>query len=324
LNEVSLMDESAASEEPKLRTPRDLDYRDWRGVAVRVWNGIGTDNISLVAAGCAFYALLAIVPSLSALVVLYGLIADPAQVQEQVAGTSGLIPAEVQDILVKELSEMATASPTGLSWGLAITMGFALWYASAAVKSLILALNIALKEEETRGVVRFNLVGVALTILLIAGVILALVTIVGVPAVLAFLGLDEQLDFVLRLVRWPILAIFVVLGLAVLYRLAPCRASARWRWISHGAVLATLIWLAASVGFSLYVSNFGNYNATFGSLGAVVVVLFWLYISAFVIILGARLNGEIEHATAVDTTSGRPRPMGQRGAFFADRVVRKA
>ena len=318
------MDESTVARMPKLRTPRDLDYRDWRGVVIRVWNGIGTDNISLVAAGCAFYALLAIVPSLSALVVLYGLIADPAQVQQQVAAASGVIPVEVQDMLVKELSEMASASPTGLSWGLAVTLGLALWYASAAVKSLILALNIALKEEETRGLVTFNLVGVALTILLIAGVILALVTIVGVPAVLAYVGLEEQLDFVLRLVRWPILAIFVVLGLAVLYRLAPCRASARWTWVSHGAVLATLIWLAASAGFSIYVSNFGNFNATFGSLGAIVVVLFWLYISAFVIILGARLNGEIEHATALDTTTGRPRPMGQRGAFFADRVARKS
>jgi membrane protein len=317
------MDNSTASDEPNLRTPRDLDYRDWRGVVTRVWNGISADNISLVAAGCAFYALLAMVPALSALVVLYGLIADPAQVQEQVAAASGVIPAEVRDILANELSEMAGASPTGLSWGLAVTLGLAIWYASTAVKSLILALNIALKEEETRGLIKFNLIGLALTVLLIASVILALVTIVGVPAVLAYLGLDGQLDLVLRLVRWPILAIFVILGLAVLYRLAPCRASARWRWVSHGAVLATLIWLAASVGFSIYVSNFGNFNATYGSLGAIVVVLFWLYISAFVIIIGARLNGEIEHATALDTTTGRPRPIGQRGAFFADRVARK-
>lgn len=318
------MDESRGTEEPKLRTPRDLDFRDWRGVVIRVWNGIGTDNISLAAAGCAFYALLAMVPSLSALVVLYGLIADPALVQQQVAAASGVIPAELQDILADELSEMAGASPTGLTWGLAVTLGLALWYASAAVKSLIVALNMALKEEDSRSFLHFNLIGLALTVLLILGVILALVTIVGVPAALAFLGLDGQFDFVLRLVRWPILAIFVILGLAVIYRFAPCRASARWRWVSHGAVLATLIWIAASVGFSVYVSNFGNFNATYGSLGAIVIVLFWLYISAFVIILGARLNGEIEHATAVDTTSGRPRPMGQRGAFFADRVAPKA
>ena len=317
------MDESTVAEEPKLRTPRDLSLRDWRGVVVRVFNGIGTDNISLVAAGCAFYALLAIVPSLTALVVLYGLIADPVQVQEQVAATAGVIPMELQDILAKELGAIAGASPTGLTWGFVFTLGFALWYASAAVKSLILALNIALKEEETRSFIKFNLVGLALTVMLIAGVILALVTIVGVPAVLAFVGLEDELDLVLRVARWPILAVFVVLGLAVLYRLAPCRASARWRWISHGAVLATLIWIAASVGFSIYVSNFGNFNATYGSLGAIVVVLFWLYISAFVIIVGARVNGEIEHATAVDTTTGRPRPMGERGAFFADRVARE-
>ena len=317
------MDDNTAADEPKLRTPRDLDFRDWREVVIRVWNGISADNISLVAAGCAFYALLAMVPALSALVVLYGLIADPVQVQEQVAGASGVIPEEVRDILADELSEMAGASPTGLSWGLAFTLSLALWYASIAVKSLILALNIALKEEETRGLIKFNLIGLALTVLLILGVILALVTIVGVPAVLALLGLDEQLDFVLRLVRWPILAVFVVLGLAVLYRFAPCRARARWRWISHGAVLATLIWLMASVGFSIYVSNFGNFNATYGSLGAIVIVLFWLYISAFVVILGARLNGEIEHATALDTTTGRPRPIGQRGAYFADHVAKK-
>lgn len=318
------MDESTAADRPKLRTPRDLSLRDWRGVLLRVWNGISTDNISLVAAGCAFYALLAMVPSLTALVVLYGLVADPAVVQQQVDAAAGVIPAEVQTVLADELSEMAGASPTGLTWGLAITLGLALWYSSTAVKSLILALNIAFKQEETRGLIKFNLIGLALTLFLILGVILALITIVGVPAVLAFLGLEEQLDFILRLVRWPILAIFVVLGLSVLYRVAPCRARARWRWVSHGAVLATLIWLAASIGFSIYVSNFGNFNATYGSLGAIVVVLFWLYISAFVIIVGARLNGEIEHATAIDTTTGRPRPLGQRGAFYADHVAHEA
>ena len=317
------MHESTATEEPKLRTPRDLGYRDWRGVVTRVLHGIGTDNISLVAAGCAFYALLAIVPSLTALVVLYSLVADPVQVQEQVAAAGGVIPAEVQEVVAKELTEMAGASSAGLTWGFVITLGLALWYASAAVKSLILALNIALKEEEKRNLIIFNLVGLAFTVLGILGAIVALITIVGVPAVLAFVGIDDQLDLVVRIVRWPILALFVIGGLAVLYRFAPSRATARWQWISYGAVLATIIWLIASVGFSIYVSNFGNFNATYGSLGAVVVVLFWLYISMFVIILGAKLNGEIEHATAIDTTTGRPRPMGERGAYFADRVVRE-
>jgi membrane protein len=255
--------------------------------------------------------------------VLYGLIADPVQVQEQVAAAAGVIPVEVREIIATELTEMAGASPTGLTWGFAVTLGLALWYASAAMKSLVLALNIALKEEEKRNLIMFNLVGLAFTVLGILGVIVALVTIVGVPAVLAFVGIDEQLDLAVRIVRWPILAIFVVLGLAVLYRFAPSRATARWQWISYGAVLATLIWLIASVGFSIYVSNFGNFNATYGSLGAIVVVLFWLYISMFVIILGAKLNGEIEHATAIDTTTGRPRPLGERGAFFADHVARK-
>jgi membrane protein len=317
------MYESTVAEEPKLRTARDLSLRDWWGVAVRMWNSIGTDNISLVAAGCAFYALLAMVPSLTALVVLYGLVADPVQVQEQVAASAGVVPAEVQEILADELSDIAGASPTGLTWGLAITLGLAFWYASAAVKSLFVALNIALKEEEKRSFFMFNLIGLVFTVLGMFGIIVALITIVGVPAVLAFLGLEEQLDRVVRLVRWPILAVFVMLGLALLYRFGPSRAHARWRWITHGAVLATLIWLIASAGFSLYVTNFGNFNATYGSLGAIVVVLFWLYISMFVIILGAKFNGEIEHATAVDTTTGRPRPMGERGAFYADRVARK-
>ncbi len=306
---------------PRHRSPRELRLRDWRGVVVRLVRSIGAQNLSLVAAGCAFYGVLALVPSLAALVFLYGLVADPVQVQQEVESAAGVLPHDLVSLLAGELTGMASASPTGLTSGLVATLAVALWYASAAIQSLIVALNIALNEEEKRGFFGLHLVGLVFTVLGMLALVVALATIVGVPAVLAFVGLDDDVDWLVRMLRWPILAVFVMGGLALLYRFGPSRANPRWQWISIGAVLATGIWLIASAGFSLYVSSFGTFNATFGSMGAVIVVLFWFYISMFVIILGAKLNGEIEHATAVDTTTGRPRPMGERGAYYADHVA---
>lgn len=316
------MASSSNAKGPALHSPGELSGRDWRAVLGRVWAGISEDDLSLVAAGCAFYALLAMVPGITALALLFGLVADPQTVQEQLASISMLMPAELHAILEEQLTNLTTASTPGLTWGLALTLSLACWYASSAVKSLMLALNIALRENETRGIIRFNLVGIAFTVLGILAIIIALGTIVGVPTALAFIGMDQATDLVVRVVRWPILFLLVVLGLAVLYRFGPSRARPRWQWITWGAVLATVIWLAASIGFSLYVTYFGNYNATYGSLGAVVIVLFWLYISMLVVLLGARLNGELEHATALDTTTGPPKPIGHRHAHFADRVAR--
>lgn len=304
-----------------MHRPTDFSRRNWWFVLKRVVVDIGEDDLMLVAAGCAFYAMLAIVPALTALVLVYGLVADPYTVGSQVETMTGVVPAEVQAFLSEQLERLVAQPATGLSWRLALAVALALWSASAGIKGILSALNVAYHEAEKRSLVTFNAVALTFTVGMILGLIIALIAIVGVPAVLAFVGLGAVTDMAVRLGRWPLIGALLMAGLAVLYRYGPSRARARLRWISVGAAVATVLWVAASIAFSWYVTNFGGYNATYGSLGAVIVVMLWLYISVFVILLGAKLDAEIEHETSVDTTTGPARPMGQRGAFVADRVA---
>ena len=306
----------------KLPSPASFRWRNWIYVLKRVLFGIGDDNLSLVAAGCAFYAMLALVPGLTVLVLVYGLVADAQHVGRHLEMLSGLVPGDVMSMLSEQMLRIADQSDANLSWGLAAALTVALWSASAATKSLLLALNIAYREHEKRNLVVFNLVGLGFTLAGIVALVTALATIVGVPAVLGVVGLGQLAEFLMRILRWPLLGALVIVGLAVLYRYGPSRNTPKMRWISPGALTAMGLWLVASILFSVYVGKFADYNATFGSLGAIIVVLFWLYISVFVIILGAKLNGELEHETAVDTTVGTPRPMGHRGAYVADHVAR--
>lgn len=302
-------------------TPVRLGARNWWRVAKRIVLDLGSDHLSLVAAGCAFYAMLAIVPSLTALLLIYGLVFEPSSVPGQLDVLDGVVPEGVRVLLQGQLTRLADAPQTRLGWSLALTLVLALWPASAGMKALIQALNIAFHEVEKRNLLVFNLVGLGFTLLAIIAMAMALFVILGVPAILAVVGLGTIAEQVMHVARWPLLAVLVVLGLGFLYRYGPSRQEPRLAWVSIGAVVATVIWTLGSVGFSLYIANFADYNQTYGSLGAIIVVLLWLYISAFVIILGAKLNSEMEHETSVDTTVGAPQPPGERGAFVADNVA---
>jgi len=244
-----------------------------------------------------------------ALVSLFGLIADPAEVQQQVSDSLRSAPAEVRDLVASQLEGVTEASGTGLGIGLAVGVALALWSASAGVVNLIAALNRVYDEDESRKFLKLRATALGLTL---GGVVFAAAAIL-VITVLPDSGL-------VSLVRWPALAAGFILGLGVIYRVGPDREDARWRWVTPGAVLATALWLLVSVAFSIYTSNFGKYNETYGALGAVVVTMLWLQLTALVILLGAELNAELEHQTRKDSTTGPAKPMGERGATMADTV----
>jgi membrane protein len=301
--------------------PTQIPRAGWGDILKRTWEQIGEDNISIVAAGVAFYALLSIFPAFTALVSLYGLVADPVAVQNQIAAAQGFLPAEATKLLADELQALVQGPKTGIGIGLAVSVTLALWSARAGTGALMTALNIAYGEAERRNFIKFNLIAFGLTAGMIVFGIVALLVVAVIPAVLKFLWLPESLGWVITLVRWPVLAAFTMLALAALYRFGPSRAKPQWQWVSVGSAVATALWIVASIGFSIYVSKFGDYNMTYGSLGAIIILLTWFWISSYIFLAGAELNAEMEHQTARDTTTGPERPLGSRGARMADTVA---
>lgn len=309
---------SASDRGRRARRPSDIPAPGLKDVAVRLKDDLKGDDVSLLAAGVAFYAMLALVPTLVALVSLYGLVADPADIQRNVDDVLAAAPTEVRDLVESQLSSIVEASSSGLRLGALIGLAAALWSASSGMKNLITAVNRAYHEDETRGFLRLRATSLLLTVGLMVLGGAAFLGLVIAPNALSDRGGTGVVRTGLMIVRWPLAAVVLVLALAVIYRYAPNRDEPRWNWVSPGAVLATVIWLIASAGFSIYAANFGEYNETYGALGAVVVVMLWLYISAYVVIAGAELNGELERQTVADTTRGEPEAMGERGAYAAD------
>lgn len=262
----------------------------------RVWTSIGRDHVSILAAGVAFYGLLSIFPGMSAAVSLYGLVADRADLEHQLQSLAGVLPAEALKLLSDQAHALITAEPAKLGVGLILSLTFAIWSANSGTSALMQALTIAYEEEDNRGTLHFYGLAIALTLGLIVLMLVALGLIAVVPAVLATLPVPDSWDATLSLVRWPFLAVLFLIGLALLYRLAPSRARARWEWFMPGTIAASVLWLAGSAGFSIYVARFGSYDKTYGSLGAVVVLLMWFYVTAYIILVGAELNAEFGKA----------------------------
>jgi membrane protein len=302
-------------------TPGDIPAAGWWQVLRRVWRETSSDQMSMIAASCAFYAMLALFPAISVLISLYGLAFDPGAIEHQLIAVRDVLPAAAYDLVAQRLHDLVSKPAAALSWGLALSLAVALWSASAGTKSLMAALNVAYEEPEKRGLIRFNLTALFFTLCGVAGVALALTLIVGLPALLRLEVLGPWGAIAARVISYALLLVCVVVGLALLYRYAPSRRQASWHWITPGSLLAALLWLLASVLFSLYVSRFASYDATYGPLGAVVILLIWFYLSAFVVLLGAELNAELELQTKRDTTKGPERPMGKRGAYVADHVA---
>ncbi len=314
-------DSRAASANPPgadAERPSEIPRKGWFQVVKRAFQEGKKDNVSMLAAGLAYFAFLALFPALIAAVLIYGLVADPADVQEQVDSFSGALPPEAQSLISEQMSAIAASSDSALGIGLVISLLAALWSVSGGVSNLINAVNVCYDEEETRGFLKLRGLALLLTIGGIVFMALAVGLVAVAPVVLEALNLGIVGTILLQVGRWVLLVVLVMAGLATVYRVAPDRDAPKFSWVSVGAVVATIIWVIASVGFSLYVSNFSSYAETYGALAGVIVLLLWLFISAYIVLLGAEINAEAEQQTAQDTTRGEERPMGQRNAVKAD------
>jgi membrane protein len=300
--------------------PTEIPAKGWKDIAFRVKDELASDHVGLIAAGVAFYALLAIFPAVTALMALAGLVLEPAEVTAQLETLTRMIPKEAAQIILDQAVAVAGSEDAGLGLAFVIGLALAIYSASKGMGSLIEGLNVAFDEDETRGFIKKTIVTLLLTVFLIIGLIVGLLSTLAVPAMLELIALPSWMETTLSLLRWLALAVLSVFGLGVLYRYGPARDNAEWQWLTPGAVTACVIWLVASVGFSIYVSNFGSYNESFGSMAGVIILLMWLWISAFIVLLGAELNAEIEAQTSVDTTVGPDQPMGSRGAEKADNL----
>jgi membrane protein len=302
--------------------PGEIPARGWRQVLTRVAGRISRDNISIISAGVAFYAFLAIPSALTALVALYGLAFNPSDVQRQVSSLQGVMPSQATELIGQQLQTVTSQSNSTLGISAIVAILVAVWGARSGMSTLMTALDVAYREEERRGFLRFQAAALGLTAGAVIFGVASIALIALLPAFINLLPLGSFGKIAASVIRWPVLLALIIVGLAATYRYAPSRRKPKWRWVSWGASAATLLWIVGSALFSVYVGEFASYNKTYGSLGAVVVLMMWLYVSAFAVLLGAELNAELEHQTARDTTAGPSKPMGARGAWAADSVTK--
>lgn len=298
--------------------PKEIPKRGWLQITKRAWKESKTDQVPLLAAGVAFFAFLSIFPAMIASVMLYGILADPQTVARQAEELTKALPSDAASLITEQMEAITSTPQQSLGLGLLVALVLAIWSASGGVGNVITAINVAYDEDETRGFVKRKGLALLLTLGAIVFTVVAVTLIAVAPPLLDALVPDGALRVLLEVARWLGLLVAVAIALAVLYRYAPDRDNPRFSWVSVGAAVATVIWLVASVGFSLYVDNFGSYGETYGALAGVVVLLLWLWITAFVVLLGAEINAEAEQQTVEDTTVGEPEPLGERGAVKAD------
>ena len=300
-----------------------MPVRGWKDILLRIWKNIGKDRVVVVAAGVTFYSILALFPAIAALVALYGLFADPAAITSHLDSIAGVVPGGAIEVMRDQITRVASQGRTTLGVTFIVSLLVSLWSANAGIKSLFDALNLVYNESEKRSFVKLNLVSLTFTLLAIVFVLLAIGAMVVVPIVLNFPGLGGATEMIFKIARWPALFVVVAWALALIYRYGPSREKPRWRWISWGSALAAVCWIGVSILCAWYAENFGSYNKTYGSLGAIIAFMFWIWLSIIVVLIGGEINAETEHQTVRDTTTGRPKPMGARGATMADTVGAK-
>jgi membrane protein len=301
--------------------PAQIPPKGWWQVVRRAMKESTADNVPMLAGGVAFFAFLAIFPAIIACITLYGLVADPETVATQVRDLAAILPQQAQPIVADQLQSVSSSSAGALGFGLVVSLLAALWSASSGTGNLIKAVNLAYDEDETRGFLKVRGLALLLTLGAIVFLLLTLALVAVVPVALNALALGPAGTVITQIVRWVLLVVVIVVALAVVYRLAPDRDAPRFAWVSTGSLVAALLWIAGSVVFSLYVNNFGSYNKTYGTIAGVVVLMLWLYLTSYIVLLGAEINAESERQTLHDTTTGEPAPMGERGAAAADEVA---
>jgi membrane protein len=302
------------------RSLHHIPWRGWKDILVRTYYEIQEDRLFPLAGAVAFYSLLALFPAIAAGVSVYALFANAATINNHLSIVADVMPPGSMELLTSEISRIAAKSDGKLTFGFLFGLAIVLWSANAGMKSIFDALNVIYDEEEKRGIIGLNIESLLFTICAIAGAGFALAVVVVFPLLLAAFGLTTLDAPIIAFLRWPLMFILLIIGLAVLYRFGPSRRKAKWRWLTVGSGFASLAWLAVSALFSWYLGNFANYNATYGALGAVIGLMMWMWLSAVVVLIGAELNSEIEHQTSIDSTVGGEKPLGVRGAVMADTV----
>lgn len=303
---------------PYAYSPWEIPWKGWKTILLRVKDQIKKDYVSIVAAGVAFFMFLALFPALAAIFSIYGLVVEPAQVEQQLSQVAETLPKETYDMISNILTQTAEKSSGSLSWSLIISLLISLWSANKATSAIFEGMNIAYNETDERGFIKQKAITLGFTLGAIIIGIIAIAVVIAFPAVIDRLGLPDLLRNGLAFLRWIILAGIIYVVILLLYRTAPDRTTPKMMWLTPGALFSTILWIGASLLFTFYMNNFGEYDQTYGSIAAVIILLLWFYLTGFIIILGAELNAQIEHQTNADTTSGTDSPMGQRGAYYAD------
>jgi membrane protein len=298
--------------------PTEIPARGWKDILWRVKDEITTDHVSVVAAGVAFFGLLAIFPAVTALISIAGYFLDPADVADQISSLVTVLPENAAAIVQDQILKVTGGSTAATSIAAILGLLFALYGATKGMTTLMEGMNIAYDEEDSRSLVAYYATALALTLFLIAGVLISVGATLVLPTVIGLFGLPPSVETLVGFVKWPLLALLTIFGLAVVYRFGPSRAHAKWRWVSPGALVATVLWLIGTIAFSIYAQNFTDYNETYGTLGGVIILMTWFWLSAFIVLFGAELNAEMEHQTREDTTTGASKPQGRRGAVVAD------
>jgi len=300
--------------------PEQIPWRGWKDILWRTYQQFQEDRLLAIAAGVVFFGILALFPAVTAMVSTYGLFAKTSTIQGHLSFLSAVMPEGAVSIVDEQIARIVAKGDVKLGLGFVFGLGVALWSANAGTKAIIDALNVVYEETEKRGFFKLNFISLSFTLGAVGAVLVAVGTVVVLPLLLTWLRLGPVSQLLIEFGRWPALAVAVLFTISVLYRYGPSRVKAKWRWLSVGSVVATAIWIAGSAIFSYYMKNYADYGATYGSLGAAIGMMMWMWMSAIVVLLGAELNSEIEHQTAVDTTIGMPKPIGSRGAVMADTV----
>lgn len=300
------------------KSPGEIPRRGLKDVAIRIYRRLMRERVTLTAAGVAFYLLLALFPGLAAMVSLYGLVFDTSSIAGQMQFFSGLVPGDAMDLVLGQLEELTRQNNSTLSIGFLVGLGIALWSAHNGVVALFEAMNLAYAEDERRSFLHITLLSTAFTL---AGMVVAAILAAAfavLPAVMAVVFIPDRVELLMKLLRWPILLALIWGGTVLVYRYGPSREDAKLRWLGPGTIFSTVAWLIASFGYSYYLENFADLNATYGTLGTFIGFMLWTWISTVILIVGAIINAELEHQTARDSTTGPGKPMGERGARMAD------
>lgn len=301
------------------RHPGHIPPLGWRDILWRTWREVGVDRLPAVAGGVTFYTLLALIPAIGAFVSLYGLFADVRTVEQQLREMAGVFPPSVVKIVGEQMLRLSSQEHAKLGTAFVVSLLLSIWSANASMRNLFEGLNIAYDEIEKRHIVRRTLLSYGFTFCALVYAAAVSGVLIVTPWLLEAARLSA-LEAIWAPIRWLIVMAMTAVAFAALYRFAPSRAQARWRWVWIGAATASAGWLIGSLGFSTYVNQVAHFDATYGPLGAIIAFMIWVWFSIMTILIGAELNAEIEHQTAVDSTTGPEQPMGARGAAMADTV----